>query len=120
MLTTGLANRGWFAHTVVAMQDRLTLVVAAVAVQLCLVLAHLDGGCCCVVFVSPAQIQNVTLTQLPQLLPDESRLGRLLRQLPGSSTPPGVWTILLWPWRRSAIDWMKNVVDAKSYTLKPD
>jgi len=49
------------------------------------------------------QIQNVTLTQLPQLPPDESagsRVGRLLRQLPGSATPPGVWTILLWPWRR--------------------
>jgi hypothetical protein len=55
---------------------------------------------CCGVFVSCAQIQNVTLKQLPQLLQDETRLGRLLRQLPGSSTPPGVWTILLWPWHR--------------------
>lgn len=50
-------------------------------------------------------IQNVTLAQLPQLLDSDSgdsRQGRSLRQMAASASPPGVWTVLLWAWRRCA------------------
>ena len=53
------------------------------------------------------QIQNVTLAQLPQqpATADDSaggRAGRLLRQASasGAAAPPGVWAVLLWPFRR--------------------
>jgi hypothetical protein len=50
------------------------------------------------------QLQNVTLMGLPQLHETEGSMwrqpGRLLRQLGSTVTPPGIWTCLLWPWRR--------------------
>jgi hypothetical protein len=50
------------------------------------------------------QLQNVTLTGLPQLPETEGSMwrqpGRLLRQLGSTVTPPGIWACLLWPWRR--------------------
>lgn len=53
------------------------------------------------------QIQNVTLQQLPQLNPGGSRGRRRLRRrlLQGPSVPPGMWTLLLWPFSRWA--WAK-------------
>lgn len=55
------------------------------------------------------QVQNVTLAQLPQLPGSgggAGSQGRSLKDLPGVSSPPGVWTVLLWPWQRCGMPCM--------------
>lgn len=51
------------------------------------------------------QMQNITLRQLPQMAPSRNLRGRLMRRLlqqrqNSDALPIGIWTILLWPFRR--------------------
>lgn len=53
------------------------------------------------------QMQNITLRQLPQMAPSRNLRGRLMRRLlqrqNSDALPIGIWTILLWPFRRWAL-----------------
>ena len=49
------------------------------------------------------QIQNITLNELPQMAPGRALRGfrrRLQQRQLDDSVPIGIWTILLWPFRR--------------------
>lgn len=46
------------------------------------------------------QIQNLTLQQLPQMASSRTLRGMLRRRLQADASPIGIWTLLLWPFRR--------------------